>query len=1355
MATGNNRDVKMTLSIETLGSDEIKKLQSSVASLAKEGGDAAPEFQKLADEIGRLGEQSEALSAFQSLSDATTELSAKQAEAVADSERLRTKLDEAAQATLRAAQVQENAASAYKKAQQVKAELSGELTKLRAEYDAAGKKTDEYKNKLNELVDKQTANAKSITELADTRRKANSELTATENAEKRLQGQYDRSISKVDSLTKGLSQQQVVLDQQRQATEQLGLSTSNVAQSQAALLTSLNQTATAATNLKQELDANAAARAREADEARAAAQAYRDNVAALNNEIRFRQQLANERIAAAQRAQRTEQEAEAARSAAAKAEQAESDRLAKIVIANREAMFRAAQQELAAENAAFREAAAIQVRIDNDKKAQIEANARQSAQAIANAFDTVGAKSASGLRQQIQDVRTAMQTLSTQAGLTGNELNAAMTAGNARIRELERDLREATNQLTLADKASKLFSNSMGQITAGNLLADGIGYMVEKVKELGRAFVSSIVQIDTMRRALNAVYKDTTVTAQQIEFLRGAAAQAGVSFGGLANDFVKFSASTQSSNISLKDSNDLFNAVTKAAGSLGLGADKTGLALNALAQISSKGVVSMEELRQQLGDAIPGALSLTAKGLGVTDAELVKLVESGQLAARDFFPAFTKGLQTLQGETDGITNTWERFKNVLTLTAQNAGDSGWTVILGGALKVLGGFVSALSLGFSVLSEGMFTAGKAAIVLVEALRGNGAQAMQFFREEVDKSTQRLIAQANQMNYMLDPTEENRQRILALGAANKQLAGDSASSTQALVINTKELQAQATAAQNNAAGNRAASEAARISGNSATEASAKWTQLSVAMVKQVQEQKNQIAASEKAAKAAEIEGSNVERLAKLRGDEVSQINASVQASALNNDALTKVAVARQGEAAILQVQLNEMVKLAMAQDGTLEKRKEEIKVIQEKLVVAQKEAETATQAAERSRLERMEKELSAATYRDNSAALEQLRQTMVNANTVLEQTIAAEAQGKASKADVKAATEAATAATVLYNDALKDKVKNIDLSTKTQNANTAMATAALNVQMQEMKNLEATARLVGDENTVRYAKIEQKKIEIAIIEATVKAQIIEQQGIIDGLKLQRQDLEMRGLLTNERRIELDNAIKLAQAKITEAKARGMAVDALQREIDMLHLGTNVQNQNTQSVNQAGDAKDRETSLRERNAEWIQQENDKLAEQNGLLKLGSQYYNKAGWAANPDGSVISAQAPRLESLKLKQEAGTLGVGDLEMAKAAVEDELVKRKIASSFGGAGYAGSGRYDQAKAIYEQLLAQQASESGSRSGSSGGGSAGQTSSSVNINLNGMSTRINTASPSDAAALTGVFRQIESSAMRSAI
>lgn len=74
----------------------------------------------------------------------------------------------------------------------------------------------------------------------------------------------------------------------------------------------------------------------------------------------------------------------------------------------------------------------------------------------------------------------------------------------------------------------------------------------------------------------------------------------------------------------------------------GVPMDKMTLALQAFSQMAGKGVVNMEELRQQLGDALPGALKIAADGLGITQAQLFKLVKQGKITADDIMNAFIK-----------------------------------------------------------------------------------------------------------------------------------------------------------------------------------------------------------------------------------------------------------------------------------------------------------------------------------------------------------------------------------------------------------------------------------------------------------------------------------------------------------------------------------------------------------------------------------------------------------------------------------------------------------------------------------------------------------------------------------------
>lgn len=80
--------------------------------------------------------------------------------------------------------------------------------------------------------------------------------------------------------------------------------------------------------------------------------------------------------------------------------------------------------------------------------------------------------------------------------------------------------------------------------------------------------------------------------------------------------------------------------------------------------------VSMEELRQQLGEAIPTALGAAARGMGRTTEELIKLVESGSVRFVPFVQALTRGFEQMnQGANafrDGAAQAFARLGNAMT-----------------------------------------------------------------------------------------------------------------------------------------------------------------------------------------------------------------------------------------------------------------------------------------------------------------------------------------------------------------------------------------------------------------------------------------------------------------------------------------------------------------------------------------------------------------------------------------------------------------------------------------------------------------------------------------------------------------
>tara|TARA_R110001632_G_scaffold9807_7_gene37218 strand:+ start:5 stop:2767 length:2763 start_codon:yes stop_codon:yes gene_type:complete len=74
----------------------------------------------------------------------------------------------------------------------------------------------------------------------------------------------------------------------------------------------------------------------------------------------------------------------------------------------------------------------------------------------------------------------------------------------------------------------------------------------------------------------------------------------------------------------------------------------------------SKGTVSAEELRQQLGDSLPGSVEIMARALKVSTKQLADMIKQGKVLASDALPKFARELE----KTYGIENV-DRVDNLV------------------------------------------------------------------------------------------------------------------------------------------------------------------------------------------------------------------------------------------------------------------------------------------------------------------------------------------------------------------------------------------------------------------------------------------------------------------------------------------------------------------------------------------------------------------------------------------------------------------------------------------------------------------------------------------------------------------
>lgn len=139
--------------------------------------------------------------------------------------------------------------------------------------------------------------------------------------------------------------------------------------------------------------------------------------------------------------------------------------------------------------------------------------------------------------------------------------------------------------------------------------------------------------------------------ASELKFLRGVSEDLRLDFYATADSYKGILASGKETGLRMEDIRNVFIGVSEAGSALKLSNEQVQGSLYATSQMMSKGRISAEELRQQLGERLPGAFPLAAKAMGVTTAELDKLLSTGKVAAEDFIPKFAAALREKFGKS--------------------------------------------------------------------------------------------------------------------------------------------------------------------------------------------------------------------------------------------------------------------------------------------------------------------------------------------------------------------------------------------------------------------------------------------------------------------------------------------------------------------------------------------------------------------------------------------------------------------------------------------------------------------------------------------------------------------------------
>lgn len=226
-----------------------------------------------------------------------------------------------------------------------------------------------------------------------------------------------------------------------------------------------------------------------------------------------------------------------------------------------------------------------------------------------------------------------------------------------------------------------------------------------------KEFVDANVAIENFDRAMTLVSGSTAGAANSLEYVRQISDTLGLEISGTADNFISLSAAAKGTSLEGQATRDIFEAISKAMSLLGKSSAETNGALLAVQQIISKGTVSSEELRGQLGERLPGAFQIAARAMNLTTQELGDFLQAGEITAADFLPRFAAELNKTFGDTTRVSTfnaELNRFINSLKDLATSGVGGGIFGSLTGGLIDLTQFVKTTSVEIDFLG-GVFSA----------------------------------------------------------------------------------------------------------------------------------------------------------------------------------------------------------------------------------------------------------------------------------------------------------------------------------------------------------------------------------------------------------------------------------------------------------------------------------------------------------------------------------------------------------------------------------------------------------------------------------------------------------------------
>ena len=316
-----------------------------------------------------------------------------------------------------------------------------------------------------------------------------------------------------------------------------------------------------------------------------------------------------------------------------------------------------------------------------------------------------------GLRNQADITSREFREFSREIERLTGKMNKATAVSGGFGRKLKGLSRSAATVVGASTSAG-IFSGPIAGVstliggTAGALLAGpggalggvaigtAIGIAGEQFQQFAGGIASNVATFRSMQIALAGISTDQADYIKSMQGMTEISQKFLIPQGDAIKQFTRLKASVVGAGFTTEDTIKVFKGMGAAILATGGKTHDLNSALIAASQVFSKGKVSAEELRQQIGERLPGAFTTFANAMGISTKELDKMLERGEVRL-DNFIVFSEDL----------FKKYEKISETLATSPEKAGQR-LALTLSMIQIKFGGMFAGIGAGFQDWLNGM-------------------------------------------------------------------------------------------------------------------------------------------------------------------------------------------------------------------------------------------------------------------------------------------------------------------------------------------------------------------------------------------------------------------------------------------------------------------------------------------------------------------------------------------------------------------------------------------------------------------------------------------------------------------------